>query len=66
MDSSEEDKHVSPNASHRKYIVVHTGSTYKESTVAVGSDLSVKDQKRKTDIAVMTRPCLMLSIEMMD
>ena len=35
MDKSEEERHVSPNASHGNYIVVHTGSTYRESTVVV-------------------------------
>lgn len=63
MDSSEEERHVSPNASHGNYIAVHTGSTYREKTVTVRSDLKSRDQKRKTDIA-MTRRWLVLSIEM--
>jgi hypothetical protein len=42
MDSSEEERHVSPNASHRNHIVVHTGSTYRDRTVAVRSDLKSK------------------------
>ena len=39
MDISDEKRHVSPNASHGNYIVVHTGSIYRERTVAVRSDL---------------------------
>ena len=47
MDSSEEERHVSPNASHGNYIVVHTGSTYREKTVPVRSDLK-SETRRET------------------
>lgn len=45
MGSSEEERRVSPNASHEDYIDVHRGSTYKERTVAVRLELK-SDQKR--------------------
>ena len=47
MDKSEEERHVSPNASHGNYIVVHTGSTYRESTVVVRSELKPRIRKHK-------------------
>ena len=47
MDKSEEERHASPNASHGNYIVVHTGSTYRESTVVVRSELKPRIRKHK-------------------